>query len=118
MREICASKRVVAGAMYESAAIEVLCVRGNSGCHRERGKPRDAERNEKRQLAVEVQERQDKGFSEKQGEGRRLSSTGVREQQHSAVMGLFVYKLSMYFRGGISGLIRSIRKQPAPGLSK
>ena len=54
VRETCASKRVVAGAMYESAAIEVVCVRGNSGCHRERGKPRDAERNEKRQLAVEV----------------------------------------------------------------
>ena len=64
---------------------QVVCVRGNSGCHQERGKPRDAERNETRLLAVEVQERQDKGFSEKQGEGRRLSSTEVREQQHSIV---------------------------------
>ena len=72
---------------------------------------------EKRHLAVEVQEREDKRCSEKQGKGRRLSSTGVREQQHSAVMELFVYKLSMYSRGGISGLIRSMRKQPAPGLS-
>ena len=116
-REACAPKRVVAGAMCESAAMEVVCVRRNGGCHRERGKPRDAERNEKRHLAVEVQEREDKRCSEKQGKGRRLSSTGVREQQHSAVMGLFVYKLSMYSRGGISGLIRSMQKQPAPGLS-
>ena len=89
----------------------------NGGCHRERGKPKDAERNEERHLAVEVQEREDKRCSEKQGKGRRLSSTGVREQQHSAVMELFVYKLSMYSRGGISGLIRSMQKQPAPGLS-
>ena len=89
----------------------------NGGCHRERGKPKDAERNEKRHLAVEVQEREDKRCSEKQGKGRRLSSTGVREQQHSAVMELFVYKLSMYSRGGISRLIRSMQKQPAPGLS-
>ena len=117
VREACAPKRVVAGAMCESAAMEVVCVRRNGGCHRERGKPRDAERNEKRHLAVEVQEREDKRCSEKQGKGRRLSSTGVREQQHSAVMELFVYKLSMYSRGGISGLIRSMQKQPAPGLS-
>ena len=54
----------------------------------------------KRHLAVEVQEREDKRCSEKQGKGRRLSSTGVREQQHSAVIELFVYKLSMYSRGG------------------
>ena len=63
----------------------------------------------------------DKRCSEKQDKGRRLSLTGVREQQYSAVMGLFVYKLSMYsrggIRGGISGLIRSMQKQPAPGLS-
>ena len=71
---------------------------------------------EKRHLAVEVQEREDKRCSEKQGKGRRLSSTGVREQQHSAVMELFVCKLSMYSRGGISGLIRSMQEQPAPGL--
>ena len=89
----------------------------NGGCHRERGKPRDAGRNETRHLAVEVQEREDKRCSEKQGKGRRLSLTGVREQQYSAVMELFVYKLSMYSRGGISGLIRSMQKQPAPGLS-
>ena len=55
------------------------------GCHRERGKPRDAGRNETRHLAVEVQEREDKRCSEKQGKGRRLSLTGVREQQYSAV---------------------------------
>ena len=71
---------------------------------------------EKRHLAVEVQEREDKRCSEKQGKGRRLSLTGVREQQYSAVMELFVYKLSMYSRGGISGLIRSMQEQPAPGL--
>ena len=100
MREACAPKRVAAGAMYESAAIEMVCVRGNGGCHRERGKPREAQRNEAWHLAVEVQEREDKRCSEKQGKGRRLSSTGVREQQHSAVMGLCVYKLSMYSRGG------------------
>ena len=78
---------------------------------------RRAQRGKKRHLAVEVQEREDKRCSEKQGKGRRLSSTGVREQRYSAVMGLFVYKLSMYSRGGISGLIRSMQKQPAPGLS-
>ena len=118
-REACAPKRVVAGAMCESATMEVVCVRRNGDCHWERGKPRDAERNEekKRHLAVEVQEREDKRCSEKQGKGRRLSLTGVREQQYSAVMGLFVYKLSMYSRGGISGLIRSMQKQPALGLS-
>ena len=86
------------------------------GCHRERGKPRDAGRNETRHLAVEVQEREDKRCSEKQGKGRRLSLTGVREQQYSAVMELVVYKLSMYSRGGISGLSRSMQEQPAPGL--
>ena len=87
------------------------------GRHRERGKPRDAERNETRHLAVEVQERKDKRGSETQSKDRRLELTGAREQQHSAVMELFVYKLSMYSRGGISRLIRSIQKQPAPGLS-
>ena len=46
VREACAFKRVAAGTIYESAAIEVVCVRGNGGCHRERGKPREAERNE------------------------------------------------------------------------
>ena len=61
---------------------------------------RRAQRGKKRHLAVEVQEREDKRCSEKQGKGRRLSSTGVREQRYSAVMGLFVYKLSMYSRGG------------------
>ena len=35
----------------------------------QRGKPRDAERNEKRHLAVEVQGRWDKRCSEKQGKG-------------------------------------------------
>ena len=39
VREACAPKRVVAGAMCEGAAMEVVCVRGNGGCHRERGKP-------------------------------------------------------------------------------
>ena len=87
------------------------------GRHRERGKPRDAGRNETRHLAVEVQERKDKRGSETQSKDRRLALTGVREQQHSAVMELFVYKLSMYSRGGISRLIRSMQKQPAPGLS-
>ena len=86
------------------------------GCHRERGKPRDAGRNETRHLAVEVQERKDKRGSETQSKDRRLALTGTREQQHSAVMELFVYKLSMYSRGGISGLIRSMQEQPAPGL--
>ena len=90
----------------------------NGGCHRERGKPKDAERNEKRHLAVEVQEREDKRCSEKQGKGRRLSSTGVREQQYSAVMGLTCYiSCRCILGGGISGLIRSMQKQPAPGLS-
>ena len=87
------------------------------GRHRERGKPRDAERNETRHLAVEVQERKDKRGSETQSKDRRLELTGAREQQHSAVMELFVYKLSMYSRGGISRLIRSMQNQPAPGLS-
>ena len=86
------------------------------GCHRELGKPRDAGSNETRHLTVEVQEREDKRCSEKQDKGRRLSLTGVREQQYSAVMELFVYKLSMYSRGGISGLIRSMQEQPALGL--
>ena len=117
VKEACAPKRVVAGAMCESAAMEVVCVRRNGDCHWERGKPRDAGCNETRHLAVEVQEREDKRCSEKQGKGRRLSSTGVREQRYSAVMGLFVYKLSMYSRGGIIGLIRSMQKKPTPGLS-
>ena len=86
------------------------------GRHRERGKPRDAGRNETRHLAVEVQERKDKRGSETQSKDRRLALTGVREQQYSAVMELVVYKLSMYSRGGISGLIRSMQEQPAPGL--
>ena len=42
------------------------------GRHRERGKPRDAERNETRHLAVEVQERKDKRGSETQSKDRRL----------------------------------------------
>ena len=48
VREACAPKRVVAGAMCESAAMEVVCVRRNGDCHLERGKPRDAERNEEK----------------------------------------------------------------------
>ena len=48
VREACAPKRVVAGAMCESAAMEVVCVRRNGDCHWERGKPRDAERNEEK----------------------------------------------------------------------
>ena len=60
------------------------------GRHWERGKPRDAGRNETRHLAVEVQERKDERGSETQSKGRRLALTGVREQQHSAVMELFV----------------------------
>ena len=106
---IMVAKRIHRGVVKEKRRL-------SSGAREAEG--RRAQRGKKKwHFAVEVQEREDKRCSEKQGKGRRLSSTGVREQQHSAVMGLFVCKLSMYSRGGISGLIRSMQKQPAPGLS-
>ena len=56
-----APKRMVAvGAMCEDAVMEVVCGKKIGGRHRERGKPRDAGRNETRHSAVEVQERKDK----------------------------------------------------------
>ena len=90
---IMVAKRIHRGVVKEKRRL-------SSGAREAEGRRAQRGKKKERHLAVEVQEREDKRCSEKQGKGRRLSSTGVREQQHSAVMGLFVYKLSMYSRGG------------------
>ena len=77
MRKACTPIRVAAGAKYASAVTEEVCVSGNRGCRRGHNKLRATVCNEERQLAVEVQEREDRKCSEKQDKSRRPSSIGL-----------------------------------------
>ena len=60
-------------------ATEVMYDSGNGACHRGRGKVRGARRDEERQPAMGMQERENKMRFKKQSIGRRHSSTGSRE---------------------------------------